>query len=173
MTPITRERLLRCGFEPFNEHFTYLSFPLPLAGTFRIDYRDSKKEPNVSQSDCWYIYDGYTDRVMKHPESMEQVVSFYHGICDKELDIKHWATPVDKIIQPFMRAPIVSGPAPCKVRITGCSYPQGWYAHAVGEEFEVDLASPPKDYVVWEDMATARDSWRHIAQKDCVRIYQK
>lgn len=62
--------------------------------------------------------------------------------------------------------------APCRVKITKCSYAQGWYKNLIGEEFDTDLASPPKDYIVWEDfIAGHNSSWRHISQEDCERIF--
>jgi len=61
--------------------------------------------------------------------------------------------------------------APKRVRITGCSYEQGWYKNAIGQEFDVDNASPPKDFVVWQDYINNTRTWRHIAQSDCEVIY--
>ena len=70
--------------------------------------------------------------------------------------------------------PIVSSsalpPAPCRVRITQCSYEQGWYRNLIGEEFDVDNAGGVKDYVLWEDYAGQRTMWRHIAKQDCVLV---
>lgn len=61
--------------------------------------------------------------------------------------------------------------APCKVRITGCSFEQGWYKNQIGQEYETDNAGGNYDFVVWEDYIGGRhNSWRHIAQKDCVVI---
>jgi len=61
-------------------------------------------------------------------------------------------------------------PAPCRVRITKCSFEQGWYKNLIGEEFDVDKAGGIKDYVLWEDYARQQTSWRHIAKQDCVVI---
>ena len=58
-------------------------------------------------------------------------------------------------------------PAPCRVRITKCSFEQGWYRNLIGEEFDVDNAGGVKDYVLWEDYAGKRTTWRHIAKSDC------
>lgn len=60
--------------------------------------------------------------------------------------------------------------APRRVRITKCSFPQGWYAGDIGKEFDVDNASPPKDYVLWEDFTHRRLVWRYIAQEDCIIV---
>lgn len=66
-------------------------------------------------------------------------------------------------------------PAPKRVKIIACSFEQGWYKNAIGQEFYVDNAGGNYDYVVWEDYikdgnGRYRGSWRHIAQKDCVVI---
>lgn len=61
-------------------------------------------------------------------------------------------------------------PAPCRVKITGCSYPQGWYKDLIGEEFDVDNAGGVKDYVLWEDYSTNALVWRHISKQDCIKV---
>lgn len=58
-------------------------------------------------------------------------------------------------------------PAPCRVKITKCSFEHGWYRNLVGEEFDVDNAGGNYDYVLWEDYAGKRTMWRHIAKSDC------
>lgn len=57
--------------------------------------------------------------------------------------------------------------APVRVKITKCSFEQGWYKNLVGEEFDVDNAGGNYDYVLWEDYAGKRTVWRHIAKSDC------
>jgi hypothetical protein len=65
----------------------------------------------------------------------------------------------------------MSEKAPCKVRITGCSFEQGWYRNLIGEEFETDNAGGIYDFIVWEDYSKGHEStWRHISKKDCVVI---
>lgn len=66
-------------------------------------------------------------------------------------------------------------PAPCRVKITKCSFAGGWYKDLIGEEFDVDLAFPPKDYILWEDYTNPNKKavWRHIAQQDCYRVTEK
>lgn len=63
--------------------------------------------------------------------------------------------------------------APCRVKIIKCSYEAGWYKDLIGEEFDVDNASPPKDFVVWQDMVQRKYSWRHIKQEDCIKIFKE
>ena len=64
-------------------------------------------------------------------------------------------------------------PAPCRVRITGCSKETYWYRHCIGEEFDVDNAGGVKDYILWEDYAGGATMWRHISKSDCERINPK
>jgi len=83
MTPITFERLKDAGFSGFNCHFTYMGFPEPLVGEFRIDYYD---ENTSIRPVGWRIYSGYTNLRLRQVEFMEQVANFYKGICDKDME---------------------------------------------------------------------------------------
>ena len=61
--------------------------------------------------------------------------------------------------------------APKRVKITGCSYEQGWYRHLIGHEFDVDNAGGIYDYVLWEDYCAGHNrSWRHISKQDCIIV---
>ena len=83
MTPITFERLEKAGFSGFNCHFTYMCFPEPLHGEFRIDYYD---ESSSVRPVGWKIESGYTGLWLRNVEFMEQVANFYKGICDKDME---------------------------------------------------------------------------------------
>ena len=63
--------------------------------------------------------------------------------------------------------------APKRVRITGCSFEQGWYRNRIGEEYNVDNAGSVKDYVVWQDYIGKATTWRHIAKSDCVVVVEE
>jgi len=63
-----------------------------------------------------------------------------------------------------------SNRAPKRVKITGCTFEQGWYRNRIGEEFDVDNAGGVKDYVVWEDYIGSCNTWRHIQKQDCVEV---
>ena len=79
MTPITFERLEKAGFDRWNELFTYRTFPHPLNGNFRVDYK-----PDHGWS-VFYTGGSYAC-VLRNVEFMEQVANFYKGICDKDMD---------------------------------------------------------------------------------------
>lgn len=74
-TAITYVLLDEYGFERFNHHFTYRSFPSPLYGNFRID----KSEHGV-----WQIR-AYGEFFVREVETIKQVANFYKGICDLKL----------------------------------------------------------------------------------------
>lgn len=84
---ITNEKLDKLGFSTFNKHFTHRCFPAPLYGNWRIDYRTPKNDPNVIPTNCWVITftNGFGEACLKYPKNMDEVNSFYHGICDKSL----------------------------------------------------------------------------------------
>lgn len=64
-----------------------------------------------------------------------------------------------------------NAPAPKRVRITGCSYEQGWYKNLIGQEFDVDNAGGNYDYILWEDYCRGHNgTWRHISKADCVIV---
>ena len=83
MTPITFERLKEAGFTKFNNLFTYMSFPEPLVGNYRIDYFD---DTTTTRTVGWKIYSGYDDLWLRNVQFMEQVANFYKGICDKDME---------------------------------------------------------------------------------------
>jgi hypothetical protein len=61
--------------------------------------------------------------------------------------------------------------APCRVKITKCSFELGWYRNRIGEEFDVDNAGGDYDYIVWEDYVDQKAiTWRHILKKDCILL---